>query len=168
MAETVTHDQIGARLRKDRAEDLEMSEQTAFIAATKGVAVVAADTPVSDGTARNGWDARRAEDGADLYNDVPHIGIVERGSRPHWPPFEPILRWVVRTFGADFKNTKRSKRSFEGPDSEEVSDEARAMAYAVQAHIADEGTEPNYMVRDNMDVLLELWRRQQEAQRARS
>lgn len=46
---------------------------------------------------------------------------VEEGTRPHWPPHDPIVRWVVK------------KLNIHGPPAQKV-------AYAVQYKIAHKGT----------------------------
>lgn len=30
----------------------------------------------------------------EVYSTAPHLLPVDRGSRPHWPPLEPLIRWV--------------------------------------------------------------------------
>lgn len=154
MARTVQANQLGAELRAHQEEIFEAGRTGAFRAALRGVRLVAEDTPVDEGIARSGWQAQRTEDGAELFNDVPYVGVLEMGSRPHRPPLRPILEWVVRKFGADLENTKASRRSFE--DMGDVSSEAVGIAMAVVDKIAREGTEPNWMVRNNIPKLTEL------------
>lgn len=151
-------------MRADRDAQVQDAKESAFAAALRGMPRIVRETPSDRGQARAAWDVRMTPDGAEMYNDAPHIGILEAGSRPHWPPIEPILRWVVRKFGTGLENDAGSKRSFESMDSaqDEVSDEAWAMAWGVAAKIAAEGTEPNWMVRDNLDYLLRLWKGEQE------
>lgn len=138
----------------------EVAEEAMHAAALRSMPAVVEDTPSDTGQARAGWDVRQAPGGADLFNDAPHIGILEGGSRPHWPPFEPILRWVVRVFGIDAENAATSRRSYE--DENDVSNEAYAIARAVQAKIAKEGTEPKWMVRDNLPKMGEFLRKETE------
>ena len=57
---------------------------------------------------------------------APHAGILEKGTRPFWPPLAPLLTWVVRKGLADDE------------------DEAYAVAKAVQAKIAKEGIAPRH------------------------
>lgn len=160
MAETLDISQFGAELRGQPERVESAAGDAAFRAAMRSMPRVVKDTPSDTGRARAGWDVRRAEGGADLYNDAPHIGILEAGSRPHWPPLEPILRWVVRVFGIDAEDNATSRRSYE--DAEDVSDEAYGIAFAVQAKIARDGTEPHWMVRDNLPRMRKLLKEELE------
>lgn len=46
-----------------------------------------------------------------LVADAPHAAAVEVGSRPHWPPLEPLIRWVkLRGMQALKDNPKRRPR----------------------------------------------------------
>lgn len=58
---------------------------------------------------------------ADVYGQP-----VEGGTRPHWPPREPILRWVKHKFGVDGK-------------------EADSIAFLVARKIAKKGTRGHFM-----------------------
>lgn len=69
--------------------------------------------------------------GVMLYMDAPHAVFMEEGTRPHWPPLQPILEWVERKGLAD-------------------GDEAYAVARAVQAKIAEKGTAPRRFFRRAM------------------
>lgn len=46
-----------------------------------------------------------------IVADAPHASAIEQGSRPHWPPLEPLIKWV-KLRGAQALTTKRgpSKR----------------------------------------------------------
>jgi hypothetical protein len=60
---------------------------------------------------------------------------VETGTRPHWPPREPILRWVKHKFGVDGK-------------------EAESIAFLVARKIAKRGT-PGHLMFERAFVKLE-------------
>jgi hypothetical protein len=60
--------------------------------------------------------------------DAPHAAFVEMGTRPHWPPFLPIYRWVQRKITRDEYK-------------------AAAIAKRVRAKIAAHGTEPRHFMR---------------------
>lgn len=79
-----------------------------------------------------------------------HAKYVNWGSRPHWPPFAPILAWVKRNLRRYVTSTGERvdvlkpsgqirERSRKSPDSV-----AEEVARAVQAKIAREGTAPVY------------------------
>lgn len=63
--------------------------------------------------------------------DAPHAAVVENGSRPHWPPLQPLIDWAQRKFGVD-------------------EDEAEDIARNVQRTIAFVGTEPRHYFRRAM------------------
>jgi hypothetical protein len=175
---TVSASQIGARLRRDEKKRQELIEKALFKAALDGEPLVAADTPVDRGQARNAWDVEPVEGGANLFNDAPHAGILEGGSRPHRPPFKPILQWVVRNFGLELEALEAreeaegtagadpdeaarqamqgARRSLVDNDPESASEGARSLAWAVVHHIEENGTEPNWMVKNNLPKLRAL------------
>jgi len=70
----------------------------------------------SDGTIRWGYTADYAK-------------AVEEGSRPHWPPIQPLLGWARRVLGNE------------------------SAAYAVQQKIAREGTNPVGFVARGVDAM---------------
>lgn len=160
MARDVQLEQLGAQIRVDEQERQEEVEEACFAAALEGMPIVVEDTPSDRGQARAAWDVDRVPGGADLFNDAPYAGALEAGSRPHRPPFEPILRWVVRKFGLKMQNKSSSKRGFE--DLGDVPEETRAVAWAVCEKIAQEGTEGNWMVRDNLPKLERILKREVE------
>lgn len=51
------------------------------------------------GTFMQGWQVAEIEDGAQLANFAPHAAVVEEGSRPHYPPFFPMLEYLARKTG---------------------------------------------------------------------
>jgi len=154
-------------------------------AALRGMKLVVADTPVDRGLLRATWDVVFLDDGADLLNDAAHAGIVEKGSRPHRPPFKPILQWVVRKFGLNLEGiearreaeekggdpdraqreaTQNARRSLPDDDESQASAEARSLAWAVVETIAEEGTEPAHMVQDNLPKMRKQAREEVEKQ----
>lgn len=150
---TVSYEAYGATLRVDDEKRRDAVIRALYTAALIGETIVAKDTPVDKGQAKNAWSVDPTSKGAILYNDAPHAGILELGSRPHRPPFMPILRWVVRKFGT-------GKKSFE--DISEVDSDLYAMAIGVVRKIEREGTRAHYMVRDNLSKLNRITKREVE------
>jgi len=134
---TVDLSQMGARLRRDSRERRHLVELALYEAALRAELIVAEDTPVDRARLRNAWDVQKVDEGADLFNDTPYAGIVERGSRPHWPPKAPIKRWV--------------KRVISPPDKE-----VDGITYAIRKKIAEEGTDPVYMVQNNFERMQQI------------
>lgn len=160
MSETVISvNDYGARLRLGEAGRDEAVRRGLFKAALVGEAIVAAKTPVDRGQLRNAWKVVPTPTGAELFNDAPHAGIVELGSRPHRPPFRPILEWVVRVLGT-------GKKSFE--DYSEVEPHLFGIAKAIVRKIEAEGTRPRYMVRDSLPKLTLIAKKKVDAELAAS
>lgn len=146
----VTIEGVGAAMRDEAATIARLITRVATLrAALKGMSVVVRATPSDRGIARGAWDVEQTSDGALLYNDAPHAGVLEFGARPHKPPLLPILRWVVRKFGLNLR--KRGKRSFES--IKEVPWTTYLVAKSIQENIAKNGAQPNYMVGNNLPTL---------------
>ena len=72
----------------------------------------------------------------------PYWPYVETGTRPHWPPIDPLIRWVrSKKIDVSFlqvrKTTKRKRSKLKAQIS---------FAYMVQAAIAKRGTKPHPFV----------------------
>jgi len=145
---TVELERLGATLRAHDHERFEDVRGAMYPAALRGEPIVAEATPSDRGHARQAWESRVTPEGAALQNDWPYIGILEMGSRPHWPPIMPILRWLVRKEGLDLAGGSRSFN-----DLSEVPSQTYAVARAIQATIAREGTKPHHMVQNNLPKL---------------
>ena len=77
---------------------------------------------------------------------LPYLKYLEDGTRPHYPPFNPILKWV-REKGIPTKE-KTGNRNL--PTE-------KGMAYLVQRKIGREGTEGIPMVKQTQDFLNPLF-----------
>lgn len=106
---------------------------------------------------------------ADVVADAPHAEAVENGSRPHWMPIEPLLKWVklrgmqgltksgrviaARAVAKDWRKegdraialALRNKAQRVGRRQAAVTpvDAAMEVARAIQAAIAKRGTKPH-------------------------
>ncbi len=68
----------------------------------RGKAVLVRRTPRYLGEMANSWSDREMSSGAQLHNDAPHAGVVERGARPHGVNAEgreAIEVWFMRQRG---------------------------------------------------------------------
>jgi hypothetical protein len=73
-----------------------------------------------------------------IIADAPHAQAVEVGSRPHWAPIAPLLKWVnLRFKGLSLRSRKN-------------------LAYAIQATIAEKGTRPHWYMRDSQRQILRI------------
>ena len=58
--------------------------------ARAGVAIVKPRVPVAFDDLKDSLHATKNQ----IIADAPHAGAVENGSRPHFPPLEPLIKWV--------------------------------------------------------------------------
>lgn len=109
-------------------------------AAHRGVSVVVESisqptemnyAPVNTGELARSVGATDLPRGGRLSVDAPHAAVMENGARPFRPPRQPLEDWARRKFGVD-------------------DEEARAIAFAVQEHIATWGLEPRHYFRRAM------------------
>src|SRR4051812_27825637 len=77
-------------LKRDMRKKQREFEAAQARAARKHAAFVRQNMPVAFGELRASVHA----DGTRVVVDAPHAAAVERGSRPHWMPLEPLLEWV--------------------------------------------------------------------------
>ncbi len=133
MAKRVTIEQFATEMRK-----LPKKLEAAIVkglrsAALRGHQFVveeidhASPRPAVDrGELRQSVASQRIEGGARLYVDAPHAAIMELGTRPFWPPQEPLAEWALRKGLAD--------------DEEEAAE----VAFAVARTIATFGIAPRH------------------------
>jgi hypothetical protein len=117
---------------------------------------------VDRGLFRRSWIVEEESDGATLANTAPYAAPIEEGSRPHWPPLQPLIEWVLRNLMGDIAGARSSgvlierasrltKRGRLGKRAERA---GRAMitavevAKGVQRKIARRGTEAKGVMRD--------------------
>lgn len=148
--------------QKDRALD-RAAKRAARRTAQYMAGAARREVPVAFGDLRDSIHAV----GTKVIIDAPHAAAVENGSRPHWPPLEPLIKWVkLRGFqglialdrgssmldklpgpttAAHAINTALSLRHHmaQGADEEQA---ARRIAGAIAAHIAKFGTKPTHFV----------------------
>jgi len=67
-----------------------------------------------------------------VFSPQNYVEAVEIGTRPHWPPIEPLVDWVKVKFGLPEKD-------------------ARSMAHAVAWKISRVGTEGKFMFRRGLE-----------------
>src|SRR5678809_1100539 len=82
------------RLRKDMRSLERRLKNAVRTTASKGVRVVRSKQPVGFAELADSTHSEPRTTGAAIVVDAPHAAAVNNGSRPHWPPLEPIIRWV--------------------------------------------------------------------------
>lgn len=121
-------------------------------AAAAGAEVLARGAPVDTGRLKQSFRLRRRGEGGhpEIVADAPYAGIVEAGSRPHWAPLAPLVRWVRRNAGRlGLRGAGRNRRSGRFTAGSSVVRVARA----IQRKIARVGTRPRWFVRQRLPAL---------------
>lgn len=96
---TIDHNKIGQRIRADASGAPRIVKQAIFSSAQRGRAFIVGRSPVDRGILRNAWRVLRSSNGADLVNDQPYAGVMERGARPFRiskEGREALVGWVKR------------------------------------------------------------------------
>lgn len=71
-----------------------------------------------------------------------HAAFVHYGTRPHWPPLQPIVEWVRRN-ATKLSSGEVTIRAAPGTPQRNASEaEIQRIARAIQVKISREGTEP--------------------------
>ena len=88
--------------------------------------------PVDEATLKKAGHVERAYLRKTIEYDAPHAPYIEYGTRPHWPPIEPLAAWAVRVLQV--------------PKAE-----ARQVGFLIARKIAAVGTEPQPFLRPAVD-----------------
>lgn len=138
-------------------------------AAAKGRALVKRNVPVAHGELRESVHT----EGSLIVVDAPHAAAVNNGSRPHWPPLEPLVAWVKlrgmqglltdrqvsRLPGTTTKDAAigvaAMLRAHEvrGPAGYSPTDAAIEVARAIQRAIAQKGTKAHHFIEKSLPEL---------------
>lgn len=133
--------------------------------ARAGKRVVAENVPVAFGDLRQSLQT----DDHRIFSDAPHAAAVENGSRPHFPPLEPLIAWVKlrgmqglrggklagRTSRPAAKAVRNMLRNQEVDGALGV-DAPRAVAYAIALAISKRGTKPHRYMGDSVPGVVEI------------
>jgi hypothetical protein len=151
----------------------EKVDRALFRAAHRGRNLLIKRTPADQGIARNAWEAPQKvvvhtaaggfQEGYEVRNTAPHIGILELGSRPHMPPVQPLYEWVKRNIGQELKATARLVAALAGRRSigkrgvvtqaQLIDKRAMALAWAIAMTIKKKGTKPLFIVKGALPQL---------------
>jgi len=112
---TITAAGFEAAIRKQLIEDTEIVRKAALEATKWGerraVRITNEVGAVDQGAFKLGWTTAVGitDKAAELRNDTPYAGIIERGRRPGrpGPPLLPIIGWVRRKFGGEIRGKYR-------------------------------------------------------------
>lgn len=152
------HGQIGpeliARAKKTPGVINKAMKRSAMKARTK----LARKTPKDLGQAKAGWKVSSLIKGTsrsriDVYNDAPHVGVIELGARPHGVNLEgriAIYEWVLRNIPREELIGPRRKGSrMKKLKNDQAMKITQAIVHKIRAH----GQKPTYFVRSSMDEI---------------
>jgi hypothetical protein len=145
-------------------------------AAMEGAETVVVPAAIKAGKDTGGLEssieAKRFEGGVAIVVDAPHAGVIEGGSRPHFPPMQPLIDWVRRHAEGAFDlskpkgrrptigvaRTARAQRSKERRVAahNELEAKVEAIARGIQRKIGAHGTPPHWFMRDSLPKLREI------------
>jgi hypothetical protein len=157
----------------------------ALAGAHRGRALIVPRTPTDMGQLRASWKVNAGTSDfsggvtgigatlAELYNDAPHVGIVELGSRPHGVSPEgwaAIYEWVrrhyrgavngagVRTYTLGGRGSMRPRTRGAGQPGPFKGDDPdiTAITNAIVQKIRREGTKPTLFIQNSMEELREV------------
>jgi hypothetical protein len=110
------------KVKQDMLAREKRIEAAIALTAKLGAAYVKTRVPVAFEDLRKSVHATESS----IIADAPHAAPVETGSRPHWMPIKPLLRWVELRFAG------------------KTPSELKSIAYAIQHKIAERGTRPTW------------------------
>jgi len=166
----VTPREASVRIPRDLRVRLRGTKKQILEAALLGAEVIAKRAPKDIGQLKSSIRAVPTAAGARIVLDAPHAGIMELGSRPHFPPLQPLIDWVRRHVGHVAKDlgvrtphAPKSTRTKRGAalmaryvDYER---EIVAVARAIQRKIGRKGTKPRYFVKKSLPDLVKIFAR---------
>ncbi len=91
------------------------------------------NVPVDESTLKKSGSITREYLSKEIEYIAPHASPVEFGSRPHWPPYEPLIGWAERVLSLSRKD-------------------AREAAYFIMLRIHARGTEQRPYLRPAVDA----------------
>lgn len=184
---TLSPTEIGARIRADQRGTPRIIKQAMFSAAQRGRSWMVGKSPVDRGILRNAWKVIRISEGAELVNDQPYAGVLERGARPFKisrEGLEALAGWVKRKIlsggqgrhsGAakrhqlenrDANKKFKSKKGVQGPKlntnlkslrADALEKEAMSIAYAIAKKWEKVGKKGTRFVYSQIDKLAFLF-----------
>lgn len=134
---------------------------------------IAKNVPIAFGDLRASVHGVWTPNGGGANVEAPHAAAVEFGSRPHWVPLEPLIRWV-KLRGMQGLSSRRKPGTTTARHSKAVAASLGAMAKggalsidapeqiakAIQIAIAKKGTRPHWFVRNTMPAAMRILHRE--------
>lgn len=184
MAKHLKLRDLGPTLARDLGKLREQVVLAAHETAGDGAVVCAVNAPRAFGDISRGMVGQSLGDaGARIRSTAPHSAAVEVGSRPHFPPIDPIERWVkLRGMqgqkegarGVAREMARRIKRAGESYEFTEIKrgpnkgamrrrkvrgtavDAPREVALAICRAIAARGTKPTWFMQKSVPTIVKI------------
>jgi len=150
--------------------------------AVRAKKVLAQYMPVAFQELMDSLEVRAIPNGASVGAYAPHAEAVEKGSRPHYPPIEPLIKWVKlrgmqgllsparlsklkgTTTSAHALSVAAQLRAMEhvpihaerGTDTALSVDAPKRIAYAIQQAIGKNGTKPHHFALKSLPEIMDI------------
>lgn len=168
--------ELGPLMAKNERARSKRIEAAIRRAARRGAALIRRSVPVAHSELRDSVHVV----GTRIIVDAPHAAAVERGSRPHFPPLAPLIKWVKLRGTQGLARAKSLQRmpgnttaaharsvasqiasmgSHGGARSEGSStpvDAPERVARAIQRAIGARGTKPHWYARKNLPAIFRM------------
>lgn len=162
-------DQIAGELRARARKTPGELTKAMVRSAHRAKSLLVRRTPKDLGEAKAGWRVSQPIKGTrgarvDLYNDAPHVGVLERGARPHGVNLEgrmAIYEWVLRNIPATpamsgpVQAGKRRSHSLGrgGRPKKLKEDQAMEITNAIVWKIRKKGQKGHFFVKKSMEEM---------------
>lgn len=149
-------------MREDASGGPRAVKQALFSAAQRGRSWIVGQSPVDRGILKNAWRALRMSDGAELVNDQPYAGVVERGARPfkmNTAGMDALTGWVRRKIlsgGFGSLTTGKGRKNSKPAQIDQIEKEARKIAFAIAKKFERVGIRGKRFVWRNLPILANL------------
>lgn len=111
---SVSAKDLGKLLEKHAADRVRRVRAAMGQTAVHGAHLVAQNVPIAFGELRSSVHAEVLPEHTRTVVNAPYAAAVEGGSRPHWVPIEPLLKWV-KLRGMQGLSAKGNARASKGP-----------------------------------------------------
>lgn len=158
----ISFDKLGHRLRADAAGAPRAVKRAIYSGAQRGRSFIVGESPVDRGILKNAWRVLKMREGAELVNDQPYAGVMERGARPFKISSEGIFAlkgWVMRKLVSGEMNGRSSlktKKVMRRRKTFALEKEAEKIAYAIAKKFEKVGIQGKRFVWKNLEKLAAL------------
>lgn len=156
----IDHDRLAARLTSDAKGSPKAVQKAIYSAAQRARSFLVGVSPVDRGILKVAWKVIRSSHGAEVANDQPYAGVMERGARPFRISSEGLFAlkgWVMRKLQSGEMNGRtniKTKKLVKRRKTPELEQEAENIAYAIAAKFKRVGMKGKFFVMKNLPKLV--------------